>query len=324
MPKNIARRLAFGLVFLALPGAARASAPTAQTLQVDVLAVDSRGHSVEGLGAADFDVRSRGRARSAVEVRYVAPADAPRTIVFVVDDLALSVESVYRVRQSIASFLEHDMRPDDRVAILATFGESSHPLTGDKKVLKESLTHLHYNTLERTRVVNSEAVAHRFSLFGTLGSLESMVTSMKAVPGRKMMVVFSEGIEAGPYVVDPTVRDGLQRVVDAANQASVVIHTIDARGVPGAFSSAWITPLRQAQQAGLEWLADATGGVFLRNTELASGLTRLLDSEGGYYVVRWTEPAARPGGQSVDVRVNRTGIKTRVRTEVFAAKADGI
>src|SRR6185295_284589 len=88
--------------------------------------------------------------------------------------------------------------------------------------------------------------------FGSLRGLATVVQEMSAVPGRKSLILFSEGIDplSGRFV-DPAMRDALDAIVGAANRASIVIYTLDARGVPSSFSTAWWPGRRVAEHAGL-------------------------------------------------------------------------
>jgi len=67
---------------------------------------------------------------------------------------------------------------------------------------------------------------------GTLGALNFVVRGLKDLPGRKSVVLFSDGFKL--YTEDPgnaRIRDNLERLTDLANRASVVFYTIDPRGL---------------------------------------------------------------------------------------------
>ena len=85
-----------------------------------------------------------------------------------------------------------------------------------------------------TRSPGQETDQFREELFsvGTLGALNFIVRGVKDLPGRKSVVLFSDGFKM--YSEDPgnrRVLDNLQRLTDLANRASVVVYTIDPRGV---------------------------------------------------------------------------------------------
>ena len=72
---------------------------------------------------------------------------------------------------------------------------------------------------------------------GTLTSLRQIISGMRDMPGRKSVVLLSDGFELFPR--DPkrngpplnAVLESLKRLTDLANRSSVVIYTIDAKGL---------------------------------------------------------------------------------------------
>ena len=84
---------------------------------------------------------------------------------------------------------------------------------------------------------------------GTLGALNFVIRGLKELPGRKAVVLFSDGIaifNQNPDGQDrhERVLSALRHLIDQANRASVVIYSVDTRGL---------------QPTGLT-AADSTGG----------------------------------------------------------------
>jgi len=72
---------------------------------------------------------------------------------------------------------------------------------------------------------------------------------------------------------------------------------------------------------GLEQLADATGGVFIHDTDPGKGLTQALLDQSGYYLLGYAAPAG--GGarfHRVSVTVKRPGLRVRARSGYWRAK----
>ena len=70
---------------------------------------------------------------------------------------------------------------------------------------------------------------------GTLGALNFVVKGMKELPGRKSVVLFSEGFvlfNREDMSLSNRLLEGMRRLTDLANRASVVIYAIDPRGLP--------------------------------------------------------------------------------------------
>ena len=67
---------------------------------------------------------------------------------------------------------------------------------------------------------------------GTLGAIQYVVEGLRELPGRKSVVLFSENLKL-MYGGEQSqrVQDSIRRLGDAANRASVVIYSIDPRGL---------------------------------------------------------------------------------------------
>ena len=62
--------------------------------------------------------------------------------------------------------------------------------------------------------------------------IEEVIDAMKPMPGRKSVVLVSEGFQVfGPGMDNALIRDALQGMVDRANRAGVVIYAVDPRGL---------------------------------------------------------------------------------------------
>jgi len=180
---------------------------------------------------------------------------------------------------------------------------------------------------------------------GTLGALNFVVRGLRSLPGRKSVVLFSDGF---PLVtedaVDQRVLDSLHRLVDLANRASVVVYTIDARGLQSLMLSAaddirakarvveQQLENRQADyfnsQEGLSYLAQETGGFFARNSnDIGGQIKRVLDDQKGYYLIGYVPERAsftaehgRRKFHKVSLTVTRPGLRVRSRTGFYGVE----
>ncbi|HWW76317.1 MAG TPA: VWA domain-containing protein, partial [Pyrinomonadaceae bacterium] len=182
---------------------------------------------------------------------------------------------------------------------------------------------------------------------GTLGALGFIIRGMDELPGRKSMLVFSDGFKIypkpGTYENTTSVQEALRRLTDQANRASIVIYTVDARGLPclctradddlgprpsaGVIAGALMTRVEEyhAKQEGLAFLADQTGGIFINNTnDLGGGVRRVLDDQKGYYLIGFRPSEGvfdaekgRPRFNKVDVKVARAGLSVRTRAGFY-------
>jgi|SRR5688572_6317261 len=179
---------------------------------------------------------------------------------------------------------------------------------------------------------------------GTLGAISYVINGVSEFPGRKFAVLFSDGF---PLIVNDRwgdkvpseILEPLRQLIDLANRSSVVVHTIDARGLQytGLTAADWIvarTPdvistkvdERRAHlyetQAGLAFLAQGTGGLAIKNqNDLNLGLDRILENQ-SYYLIGY-EPdadsfdAATRKFNNIDVKVSRKDVNVRYRSGFF-------
>ena len=273
------------------------------------------------------------------------PEDIRRTIALVVDDLGLSFESTYYVRRALKKFVDEQMQPGDLVAIIRTSGGMGalQQFTSDKRQLNAAIERVKWNAIGRSGVgafaaiepptpgpggadidtFNEEANQTRQDMFavGTLGAISYVVKGLKTLPGRKSILLISDGFRIY-NLDDPTrnylAREKLNRLIDEAGRASVVIYTMNATGLQTlGFTAADDLSGRDTQQlqdamtsrrnaafetqAGLDFLARQTGGIPIRNTnDLSGGIKRVMEDQKGYYLIGY-----RPDNATFDARTGR-------------------
>lgn len=187
---------------------------------------------------------------------------------------------------------------------------------------------------------------------GTLGTLSFILQGMGTFPGRKSLVLFSEGWPSmidlpgsttgsksfkgsATKVPDLSIAEKLKRVTDLASRGSVTIFTADARGfVNPAFADSAISSAEIASNkydvlwdtsAALRELASATGGTFSSSNDMERQLERAVDGLRGYYLIAYTPDTSTfesvgddaPRFHSIDVRVKRPGLTVRSRSGFF-------
>jgi len=303
-----------------------------------------------------------------------------RTIALVVDDLSLSFESTYYARRALKKFVDEQMQDGDLVAIIRTGAGigALQQFTTDKRQLYAAIERLRWNPAgtgnigafapleaklpndfptepepgERTpEGIQKEFDSFRESVFatGTLGAVNYVVRGMQELPGRKSIMLISDGFklyqeDALGFKESGRVMNALRRLADAANRASVVIYTLDARGLAvtgltAADNTAGRTPAEIAQemsdrsanlidtQDGLKYLAAETGGYAIVNSnDLSGGIRRILDDQ-SYYLIGYQpddetfDPETRRFNR-IEIRVNRPGVTVRYRSGFFGISDD--
>jgi VWFA-related protein len=326
------------------------------------------------------------------------PEQVRRTIALVVDDLGLSFESVGLVRKALKKYVAEMIQPGDLVAVLRTSAGlgALQQFTADRRVLGAAIERVRWFPGGRAGAspfeartpldVMSQAVQRedsgvdaggasikevedfRTDLFatGTLGAVNYVVRGLRELPGRKAVVLFSDGIRIfndeavrqGKSSSDNSerIREALLRLVDLSNRASVVIYTMDARGLQTlGYTAADVTAdpsqydrgrgqksvgqLAQESSAllgerskenfvtqdGLSYLARQTGGLFIKNTnDLGAGIGRVLDDQKGYYLIGYRPHEstfeAKSGQRrfhNLKVSVKRPGLTVRSRSGFY-------
>lgn len=377
-------------------------------IQVDATVADKDGKIVTDLTADDFEIYENKEKQTVTSFSFVelqpdktAPAVKPekpaknappvpptpnnlkpeqvrRTIALVVDDLGLSFESTYFVRQSLKKFVDEQMQPNDLVAIIRTAGGigALQQFTTNKQQLYAAIERVKWypngragvsafapieptladirqnennsnNNRERDgdeRDAQAEINEFRENVFsvGTLGAVNFIVRGMRDLPGRKAVMMFSDGFTLfSNDGQNERVLTSLRRLTDLANRSAVVIYTMDARGlqIPGFLSAADNTSGLSADQIeekledrrdsfldsqqGLQYLARQTGGfAIINNNSLTNGLERVLNDQKGYYLLGYEpddatfDPRLRRFN-TLTIKVKRPGLRVRYRSGFF-------
>ena len=306
----------------------------------------------------------------------VRPELVHRTIALVVDDLTLSFTSTYYVRRALKKFVDEQMQQGDLVAIIRTGAGigALQQFTNDRRQLYAAIDRVRWNALgsgnisafaplegkvdtgqpraepepgERTAEgIQREFEDFRESVFatGTLGAVNYVVRGMQELPGRKSILLLSDGFklyseDALGFRESGRVMASLRRLVDMANRASVVIYTMDARGLETAgltaaddTSGRTFEEIEQAAsdrreklldtQDGLKFLARQTGGIsIVNNNDLSWGIRKILDDQ-SYYLIAYEpddatfDPKTRRFNK-LDIKVTRPGTRVRYRSGFF-------
>jgi VWFA-related protein len=281
----------------------------------------------------------------------IHPEDVRRTIALVVDDLGLSFESTHYVREALKKFVDQQMQPGDLVAIIRTSGGigALQQFTADKRQLYAAIDRVKWfmngrsgisafapieekafggandlnGSAERLKKFNDEVNQYRDDAFavGTLGAVGYVVKGMRELPGRKSILLISDGFKiytAGDADRSARTLNSLRHLIDQANRATVVIYTMNATGlqalnltaadaVSGLSSDELEEQLNDRRNAafdsqdGLNYLAKETGGIAIKNNnDLSGGIRRVMTDQGSYYLIGY-----RPDESTFDPKTGR-------------------
>jgi VWFA-related protein len=233
---------------------------------------------------------------------------------------------------------------DPALAGASNVGSQMEALTGvpDIGISEASLQHQRNAITDMTgsQRLDNQYNQEIFSV-GTLGAVNYVVKGMRDLPGRKAVVLFSDGFVLYDYdnnikKPNPRLVDSFQRLTELANRNSVIIYTMDARGVVNALmmdtqdsfenfigkqnaaANQPVSPIETKaiersvelfeSQEGLRALAEQTGGfAVINNNNLAKGIERIMNDQTSYYVLGY-----QPSSESFDakkLRFNKLEVK---------------
>jgi VWFA-related protein len=233
-------------------GTAFAETVAVDIVQVTVTVIGEDGHFVKGLPRAAFRVSEDGRPQ---EVSHFYADNVPLDLLVAVDASGSMRPALPTVRGAVAAFLGA-VPPRHRVTLVA-FNDTIFPLTRHQT-----------DPAERVKAVN------RLSSWGSTVLYDAMLEGIRllgAQPGRKALVVFTDGEDQGSFASLSDVQQGLQ-------SNDLTLYMIgQGRGVTN-------ERLKQL----MERLARPTGGRALfaeRADRLTESFAELLDELSNQYVL---------------------------------------
>lgn len=344
-----------------------------------VLEVDGRKRAISnvvffGTPTLDANAPREGEAVASLP----APAIRDNTVVFVIDDLNMSFASMHQTRRGLRKFASEWGETRTRAALRVISDESpAFTLFGDAAQFEAAAAGLRYNIrsdkgMRSVRPMMSErgmtagmAAAMRENLAPIpaallanlqqrFTSLVTTINSLRSLPGRKAVVLVSEGFTTLPigstplasagalgslFLGEPGIHEELRLITEVANRASVVLYAVDPRGLivdlPGAADDPTPDQLsrvvqerwtdRVVSQASLQELADSTGGLAIADrNDLKGGFGDVLRDQSSYYLIGF-EPAEqtfkRKSGDArfhkIKLSVKRPGLRVRTRAGFY-------
>lgn len=301
------------------------------------------------------------------------PEKVRRTVALVVDDLGLSFDSVAYVRQALKKYVAEEIQPGDLVAVICTSAGvgAMQQFTSDTRQLNAAIDHIKFYPLGRGRISaiysispvdnNEVGIAFRGNetnyqinasgkefFGGTIGALNFIARGLKDFPGRKSIVLLSDNL---PITNKETLGSGFMNAIDnlieQANRSSVVIYTVDPRGLGKAGLSADDSQYnlaanqvnaRMLQQGisfrvskdSLNYLAKQTGGIFFHGTnDLKDAIQRAMDDQKGYYLFAYKPDDSTLDGigrrtsfHKLTVKLRRSGLTVRSRSGYYASSGE--
>ena len=319
------------------------SNPAPSLVLIDVIATDARGKAVETLKASDFVLREDAEVQALDQVRLVKagvePAetgrDNARVFAIYLDDYYVSASNTQLVRDALHRFVDQDLGPGDKVAILRPLDSllGIH-MTSDRQALHRTIDafdgrrgdYTPRTAFERDYMVNDQAradIQRTQATWSTLNALALHLANLGA--GRKTLLLVSE--QADPMLR----RRGLESlptsssVMRTANRANVSIYVLDPRDAAARAAAPDEGPNL------LSVLADDTDDARFSTASQASepgidaGLRQMVADASAYYLLTYRSARNSDGMfHAVDVSVKVKGVRLRARKGFWAPSPDEI
>ena len=289
----------FIVLALALFAAAQDPAPLTTRLTLDVVAVDREGTPVTDLKPDEFEVWISGYRVPVDQVAFVTPETAQRTLVLLLDNVAVGPELALRVKETARAFVKQ-VGERDRVIVGPVEGPRTDG-TGQPARLLQAIEQYHAQGFPLRIEDAGEQV---------LRLLSTTSRQLAETPGRKAIVAIGAAWLFDTPLPPPNLRDlrdewlAAMRSMAAAN---VSLYVIDPVG---------LQPMRGYSYGGDSGFANETGGfAFLNTNDLAGSAKRIVDESGTYYLLRMANPPVQRTAdlRKVEVKVLRKNVTVRAR-----------
>lgn len=252
---------------------------------------------------------------------------------------AAGLDSLSSVGQNPQDMTERFNTESDAIANAAA---GSTDIPRKAPIMKENVSDKKRTDYDVSKNANEQEIGLYAQV--SLGTIKYIVSGMDQLPGRKMMMLFSDGISIGNESNKSrtsSVYGFLQDVVDYANRSSVVVYTFDTKGlrslsIQAADSTYEVIDGHREQkerereadfksgQEGLVYFANQTGGkALLDSNDMNGGIQRALDEQAGYYLLAYqpdaeTFNASERRYNKLEVKVRRPGLKVSYRSGFFS------
>src|ERR1043165_4712867 len=296
------------------------------------------------------------------QLHALRPESVRRAIAIVIDDFGLSFESIARLRSVLEKFVPEQPAPADVIAVVRASGGpgSMQQFTANRTQALAIIKRLRWYQTGRGGAAaldsltaddrNQDGVeltgyssakppdlSHKEFFGGSLGALAFVIDRLSKFPGRKSIVLISENLPlTGREAQAGGATRALDKLIELANQHSIVISTLDARGLQKSGMTADDNQYNLAENQvdkrmrerfqrvtvskdALNYIAEKTGGIFVQDQgDLNNGLRRIIDSEQGYYLLAFRPDDAdkeRPDrSYRVTVRLKQPDLVLRSRS----------
>jgi VWFA-related protein len=289
----------WGAVAATVGGSSDQPAQGPYLVEIDAVVLDADDHTVAGLRQENFQIKEDGRLVDVKTFDEVtdpgAGRSAPRSIVLLLDDSGVGSGNTLAI-QTIARMFVARMAAPDEFSVVRLNNRRDEAF-GDR-----------LEALMRISEYRSDALPFfgRETLENALTSLAKVSRTLEAIEHRRKALVCI-GVSSVCNVVEPSGRSSLlwrywADAVGAMARANASVYALVPNGLSG----------RVELVNGS--IADATGGEGFRNT---TDVGRVIDivrrDTGNYYLLGYWPAASSREIHSIEVKINKRGVRVRAR-----------
>jgi VWFA-related protein len=311
---------------------------------VDAVVTDHKGEPVRDLTAKDFRVwedNKEQNIRSFSAAADPASAAEPRRLVLFFDNAGLSAADQAAMRQAAAGFVDTNLGPGSMMAVVNFDGgfRVAQSFTVNADRLKQAVRGIAFSTSKAieggTSVVEraQSLAAANVTARGLIEALGNLARNLNAVPGRKIIVLFTSGASFAS-VQESDIAD----LVQICNRSNVALYPVAPRTVDAVQSNGLDCGQRQTTRFPVQQprdpacaaqdnnavpsaLASGTGGFLVQSNDVLGQLRRIGAEQKQYYVLGYAPPDSKEGAcHKLRVKVDRSGVAVRARSSYCMAK----
>jgi len=212
---------------------------------VDAVVTDKKGNYIRDLTQENFKVFEDNKEQAITSFSFgsdpkIQPAGQKHYMILFFDNSSMETSDQMQARAAAAKFIESSAGPDRLMAVV-NYGGSlviRQNFTTNAELLKAAVNGIntpHIDTNGQTSqpvmvaTTGLGAISSAEADYGArtmLLSIRSLAKNLRAVPGRKMLILFSAG-----FPLDSERISELTATIDACNKANVAVYSLDVRGL---------------------------------------------------------------------------------------------
>src|SRR5712691_3873114 len=268
---------------------------TTQIVSVPATVLDATGRLVPSLDQDQFTILDNGKPQ---EITFFQNETQPFTVVVMLDYSASMTNSLDLLRAAAEQFLLR-MLPQDKgqVGAFSDRIEFSGQFTNDRDDLISALRDLQYGNPTRL-----------------WDAVDQSIDMLKPVPGRKVVLVFTDGDDTYSKISFGT-------ALDHAKQNEVIVYAI---GLQSQYMGPGGRMVRSQPDRSLRKIAEETGGGYFelkKTDELAPTFTRVAQELHSLYTLGFVPTMLDGKEHKLDVKMRQVGQTARARKTYVASAA---